>query len=873
VTLASGTRLGPYEIVGAIGAGGMGDVYRARDTRLDRTVAIKVVRTDFSERFEREARSISALNHPNICTLHDVGEQEGTAYLVMEFVEGAPIAGPLPVADVVRYGIQICEALDAAHRKSIVHRDLKPANILATRSGIKLLDFGLAKLQAKPTDSAAGNDATVAALTGAHTIVGTPQYMSPEQIEGREADARSDIFALGCVLYELITGKRAFEGQTTSNVMAAVLAKEPRRISELAPVTPPALEWTVMRCLEKDPDARWQSARDVALQLKWVADHPAETTAAVAATSRRGLLTGLTIGILATAIAAAGLSAWRKPAATTTTGSAPVSLSIPVPAELLLRPGQSLQNIAISPDSRTIAFTGSPQQRDGIYLRKLDQFEAVRVAGTDDGFGPFFSPNGEWIGFFDGLSLKRVPVAGGVALPIADAPALRGAVWLPDDTIVYSPTTTGGLMRVPAHGGTPTALTTLDATKREKTHRSLVALPGGKVVVFVIGSEEISTYDEARIVALTLETGKVTELVNGGYAPAYSPTGHLLYVRDASLFAVPLDPATLTVGTTPTQVVKNVATLPNYGMAEFAVAANGTLVFATGGNLTQRDQIRWLDRHGVFELIQAPEQHYFSVDVSPDGRMLLLGVGSANNSIWSYDIARNQPTRLTFRHDVVSATWDSDSSHVTYWSGTDLRSLATDGSGAEEVLIPASIAAGRVIRPHNWSADGRKLAVTVFTPGKGEDVALYLRGQAELFPISDSRYTEREARVSPDGEWLAYVSSESGRDEAYVRATDGSGTRVQVSNGGGGAIRWSGNGAELLWGGPAGATAASFTPGKPPRIGEPTLLIPSKGLRGIVDLDTSATGQRFATVVSQEPPVLTEIRVVLNWTQALAGVR
>ena len=300
-----GKLLGPYQIVAKLGEGGMGDVYKALDTRLDRTVAIKIVRTDFSERFEREARAISALNHPHICTLHDVGKHEGVAFLVMEFVEGAPIAGPMPLADVVRYGIQICDALEAAHKKAIVHRDLKPANIMATKAGIKLLDFGLAKLQPAAASSA-GTEATVAALTGAHTVVGTPQYMAPEQIEGREADARTDIFALGCVLYELITGKRAFDGRTPSSVMAAVLATEPRKISELVPMTPATLEWIVLRCLEKDPDARWQSARDVALQLRWVGDHPepAPKTAAApsgdaTALTRRGVgalgeqLTGL----------------------------------------------------------------------------------------------------------------------------------------------------------------------------------------------------------------------------------------------------------------------------------------------------------------------------------------------------------------------------------------------------------------------------------------------------------------------------------------------------------------------------------------------------------------------------------------------------
>lgn len=869
MSLSPGARLGPYEIVGTAGAGGMGDVYKARDTRLDRTVAIKVVRTDFSERFEREARSISALNHPNICTLHDVGEQAGTAYLVMEFVEGSPISGPLPIADVIRYGIQICDALEAAHRKAIVHRDLKPANILATKSGIKLLDFGLAKLQAKPTAAAPGDDATVAALTGAHTIVGTPQYMSPEQIEGREADARSDIFALGCVLYELITGKRAFEGKTTSNVMAAVLATEPRRISELVPVTPPTLEWVVQRCLEKDPDARWQSARDVALQLRWVSDHPVEAGRATVMPSRRSLLVGLALGILLTGVAG-GTWIWRRPAVVAT-ADGQVSLTIRPPASVLLAAGDPRANVALSPDGRTVAFAGDARDSGGIYVRRLDQFDGVKVAGTEGGVGPFFSPSGEWIGFFAGGQLKKVPVTGGVPVPIVDAPILRGAVWLSDDTIVYSPYSTGGLMRVPAQGGTPVPLTKLDSNKREKTHRSLVALPGGKAVVFVIGSDEIGTYDDARIVALTLATGTVTELVKGGYAPAFSPTGHLLYVRDATVFAVPFNPVTLAIGTTPVQVLKDVATLPSNGTAEFDVSTNGTIVFVNGGDQTEKAFVAWMDRKGTLQTIPAAEKHYLVIDISPDNKRLLLCVGGANNVLWTYDLERNTPMRLTFRFDTEAATWSHDGSHVTYWSGSEMRSVRTDGSGKDEVLITASEAGGRNIRPGNWSADGEKLSVDIYTAGKGWDVAVYSRNEKRLVPLADSRYDEAGGRLSPDGVWMAYVSDESGRNEVYVRAADSSGAKVQVSNDGAGIVRWTQHGRELVFGSQSGLVSASFTAGPRPQVGLPVLLIDGRNRqeRGI-DFVPAADGQRFAAVFAKPTPPLSEIRVVLNWAHTLS---
>ena len=842
----------------------MGDVYKARDTRLDRTVAVKIVRADFSERFEREARSISALNHPHICTLHDVGRQDGTAYLVMEFVDGAPIAGPLPIADVLTYGAQICDALEAAHRKSIVHRDLKPSNILATRSGIKLLDFGLAKLR-PDAQREPGNEVTVAALTGAHTIVGTPQYMAPEQIEGREADARTDIFALGCVLYELITGKRAFDGKTASSVMAAVLATEPRRIAELAPVTPATLDWVVMRCLAKDPDARWQSARDVALQLQWVADHPDEAAGGRKALPRRALLAGLGVGVAVTGIAAAF---WMWTSGPRDSTAAPVSLSIQLPPKVSLLTEGSRQGIALSPDGRTVAFTGVTDDASAIFLRSLDRFDAVKVAGTEGGFGPFFSPNGQWIGFAADGQLKKVPTGGGSALFICDAPGLRGSVWLADDTIVFSPSPTGPLMRVPAGGGTPTPVTKLDGAQHEKTHRTLIGLPGGKAVVFVIGSDEIGTYDEARIVALTLDTGKITELVKGGYSPLFSPSGHLLYVHKATVFAVPFDPVTLKTSGSPVQVLKDVATMPYYGTSELDVSSTGVLIYAPGGDRTNRIVIHWVDRQGKITPIPAAEQHYTTIDVSPDGHRLAVGVGGANNVQWAYDLERDRWTRLTFRFDVEGGVWTHKGSRVTYWTGSDVRSVAADGSGSEDVLIPASEAAGRRFFPESWSADDQLLSITVYTPGKGRDVALYSSRTKKVTMIVESRYDEYAGKLSPDGKWLAFTSNESTPPEVYVRPTEGSSAKVSVSGGGGVAVGWTTYGRELLYASPQGLMAVPFTAGPTPILGNPEVLFAFEGdLKDVRGGAPSPDGKRFALLIEKPRPPLTEIRVVTNWTQ------
>jgi hypothetical protein len=872
MSVVPGSRLGPYEVVSKIGEGGMGEVYRARDTRLDRTVAIKIIRTDFSERFEREARSISALNHPHICTLHDVGRTAEFAYLVMEYVEGAPVTGPMPVDDVLRVGLQIAEALHAAHEKGIVHRDLKPANILASKGGIKLLDFGLAKPRSMPGQTS--EQATVAALTGAHTVVGTPQYMAPEQIEGREVDVRTDIFALGCVLYELTTGKRAFDGKTASNVMAAILATEPRKPSDLAPVTPPLLEWIILRCLEKEPDARWQSAHDIRLQLQWLAHHRANLppVAGPVRSALRLYAAGIVSGLLLAATvgglwwAMSGRSRVAAPAS-----GVQSALVVTLPQNLALEDASNGSAIALSQDGRRLAFIGKlGAGPSAIYLRQLDQFESVRVPGTENAGGPFFSPNGQWIGFTDGARLKKIPVGGGVPVDICDAPALRGSVWLADDTIVFSPTTTGGLMRVSAQGGTPSVLTKLDPAQHEKTHRMLVALPGGKSVVFVIGSNEIGTYDDGRIVALTLDSGKVTEIAKG-YAPVYSPTGHLLYIRNQTLFAVPFDPVTLKVGGSPVQILKDVASRPEYVIAEFAIASTGDAAFVLGGDRTLRAGVRWIDRTGKTETLPIEPQSYISLSVSPNGRRLSLVRGGANNSLWAYDLERKQLSRVTFRFDMEAGVWSHDNLRLTYWSGTDLRSIAVDGSGAEEVLIPAAGRSDLTLYPAGWSADGQVLALSSYTLGKSIDIAVHRNGK--LVPVLDSRFNERVTSISPDGRWISYVSDETGRRELYVRDLSGAGVKYAVTSDGADDGWLTKLGRELGYVGSNGVFAVPFTPGTPPVFGKPERLatqISEADLSNIIFATPAPDGSRFAAIFHNPLPRLGEIRVVTNWAQQLA---
>jgi serine/threonine-protein kinase len=549
--------------------------------------------------------------------------------------------------------------------------------------------------------------------------------------------------------------------------------------------------------------------------------------------------------------------------------SASVSLTAQLPPETSLFLGGLRQSVTLSPDGRTMAFTALKGGEVAIYLRPLDRFEAVKVAGTEGGSGPFFSPDGRWIGFADEGKIWKIPVGGGAPVEICDQQGLRGSVWLADDTIVFSPSPTGPLMRVTARGGgTPTLLTKLDATKHEKTHRTPVGLPGGKAVVFVIGSNEIGTYDEARIVALTIATGEITELIKGGYAPAYSPTGHLLYVRQASVFAVPFDPVMLKTTGSAVQVVKDVASMPNYGTAEYDVAPSGAMIFAPGGDQTSRDVLKWIDRQGNVQLMPTEPREFYSLDVSHDGSRLAVSIGGANNTLWTYDIARMRPTRLTLRLDVEGSVWTHDDARVTYWSGFDLRSIASDGSRTEEVLVTAAEAAGRDLYPESWSADGQLLSLTVATPGQSDDVAIYSARDKRVTPVLTSRFAEYGGQLSPDGKWLAFMSDDSGRHRAYVRAVEGSGAPIPVSSEDSGVVRWASKGRELIYVTVAGPMAVSFAPGPRPELGKPVPLFGSKTadiMKGIRRAAAHPDGKRFAAVYTGSPAPIREIHVVTNW--------
>jgi len=595
--LPTGTKFGPYEIFSLLGAGGMGEVYRGRDTRLDRTVAIKILPKHLSDeaeardRFDREARAISSLNHPNICHLYDVGVQDGTSYLIMEYLEGETLAerlrkGSLQLGRFFNIALEICEGLEKAHRSGVVHRDLKPGNIMLTATGAKLMDFGLAKALAKPAAQFSGLTATLSTpaasqpLTAKGTVVGTFQYMSPEQLEGREADARSDIFALGAVLYEMLTGKRAFEGKSALSVASAIIEKEPEPIASVKPMTPPALDRAIRRALAKDPEERWQTARDLALELKWTAGEGSQASASVPVQGGKlrkrlpWMIAGAsTIAMVALAI---GLLLLRVPKP-----QQAVHLMAEIGADVKLYNDLGI-SAALAPNGKRLAFvaTGSDGKRH-LYVRSLDQLQATMLSGTEGAVTPFFSPDSEWLGFFANGKLMKISVQGGAAVTLCDAPDGRGGAWSEDDSIVFSPNLRTALSKVSAAGGTPQPLTTLDQQAGEATERWPQFLPGGNAVLFTSNTHG-SNYEDADIVVYSISSGQRKKLVHGGYYGRYLPTGHIVYMHEGTMFALPFDRKRVEVTGSSTPVLEGIAANVGDATMQVSFAENGTMMYVPG---------------------------------------------------------------------------------------------------------------------------------------------------------------------------------------------------------------------------------------------------------------------------------------------------
>jgi tRNA A-37 threonylcarbamoyl transferase component Bud32 len=816
-----GSRLDTYELTALLGSGGMGCVYKARDTRLERLVAIKVLpahlagRADARERFKHEARAIASLNHHHICTLYDVGQQDGVAYLVMEYLEGETLGdrlkkGPLPLGQVLRYAAEIADALDKAHQQGITHRDLKPANIMITKSGSKLLDFGLAKL------TQAGDKAHVSAselptaqlsLTAERTILGTLQYMAPEQLEGKEADARSDIFAFGAVLYEMISGDKAFPSESQAALIATILTGEPRSLIELGPMTPPALARLVRTCLTKDADERRQSMHDVLLELKWIAESGSQAAAPPPVVSHRKVRERLAqAAALVLALTTIALAIGLMMRAPKQPQSMRLRAEIGVDANLNTIGGPAA---ILAPDGTQLVLRarGADQQLR-LYVRGLDQLQAVPLPGTEDPGNHFFSPDGKWIGFFAGGKLKKISVQGGAEVTLCDAAFDSFGSWSEDGTIVFA-SHTGGLFRVSSTGGTPEPLTTLDKQAGEVTHRWPQVLPGGQAVLFTSNTFLIN-YQDADIVVYSLSTKQRKTVHRGGFYPRYLLSGHLVYVNEGTLFAVPFDLERLEVTGPAAPILEGVVASPGIGGAQFSFSDTGNLVYAAGASGGRNLSISWMDHEGKFTPLRENPGEYSTPRFSPDGKRLALHVSDGNEAdIWVYDWERDTAARLTSAGEANRyASWTPDGLRVAYESrekggAGGLFWIRADGSGEPQRLTESR---NQQI-PNSWRPDGKVLAFHQDNPGtRGDIMTLSIEGNEDSGwkpgkpqPFLASSSSEWRPAFSPDGHWLAYTSDESGNDEVYVRPFPGPGGKWQISSGGGRIPKWSRHSKELFY--------------------------------------------------------------------------
>ncbi len=883
--LKPGENISHYKIVSAIGAGGMGEVFLAEDTRLDRKVAIKMLPADFSKdeerlrRFEQEAKATSALNHPNILTVYDIGEHDSSPFIVAELLEGGELRasldeGPIPLRKVTEYAQQIVSGLSAAHEKGIVHRDLKPENLFITKDErVKILDFGLAKLRETDSNVHGSEDATRRAMTDPGVVMGTVGYMSPEQVRGQMTDHRSDIFSFGLILYEMITGRRAFQEESLAETMSAIVKEEPPEMTESNPNISPSLERIVRRCLEKKPDRRFQSTADLGFALESLS----------APTSSSG-------SNMTTAVSAIGPDSDRSPWPMRILAAAALLLLIgcvvlgmmyvrrPVPDERLVSfvvpPPESGSNVgspAISPDGRTIAFNMAVDGKSHLYIRELGSLAEQRLNGTDDAGGAFWSPDSRTIAFFSNDKIKKVDIGGGPVQVICNAPRGFTGAWSRDGVIVFGGSDSG-IRRVSAAGGEVSELLPLDESRKEIRHVWPRFLPDGRH--FFYRSHNSSPNDPPEIFIASIDGKERKSLFKNSSDVYYIEPGYLLFARDTTVMAQPFDASSLQLTGDPVAVVENVGFSTTAGRSQFSVSENGTLVYKTGGGTV--NQLRWFDRQGKEIAKVGPPGEYSDVVLSPDGkRAAAERIDNSNRDIWMIDLERGVPTRFTFgalRED--DPAWSPDGTYLVFSSNgygdkqSIFRKLA-NGAGNDELLSDAvSVQTSGM----DWSPDGKNILFASIGEKSGNDIWIMpMAGEAKPYPLLKSEFNESQGHFSPDGRYFAYVSNESGREEIYIQSFPLGTGKWRVSTNGGWLPKWRRDGKELYY----------------EAIDRKLMAVPVK-LDGSVEIGSAAAlfqteitvgspnryavtadGQRFLINSPLQSGQEAPFNVILNWTSTL----
>lgn len=901
MTLTSGAKLGPYEVIGPLGAGGMGEVYRARDTRLGRDVAIKVLpahlsaNLDLKQRLDREAKAISSLNHPHICTLHDVGSQDGVDFLVMEHLEGETLAdrlqkGALPFEGALSIAIQIADALDKAHARGIVHRDLKPANIMLTKHGVKLMDFGLAKplpgmtasavapmTPTTPTMSVAALSADASPLTQKGTVVGTFQYMAPEVLQGAEANGRADIFSFGCVLYEMIAGRRAFEGKSQFSVLGAILDHEPERISSVRPSSPVRLDETVRRCLAKNPEQRYGCMHDVRIQLEGLAENAlqgADTALSPQSSASGSRLAWMVAGVaVLVALAAGAAYLFRTPNAAAVVRSS----ILPSPGTSFVTMLPSSGPPALSPDGTSLTFTARDEKgRVQLYVRRLNSLVGQSLDGSDDAMYPFWSADSREIGFFAEGKLKKIAASGGPPQTICEAVNGRGGAWNLDGTIVFAPGTQNPLMRVSAAGGTPVPASSLNISQSENSHRWPAFLPDGKHFLFWART---SRGPHENVVYLGELGSQQTKVLMKSDSIAVYASSYLLFLREQTLMAQPFSVSHLELRGDPVPIAEHVGMNGATARPLFSASQTGALVYQAGdteGNWS----LQWTDREGKQTGLATPPDRYVTPRLSPDGSHLAVMIFNGvfgTGDIWVFDLARGTKTRLTFGPANQSTPiWTADGKTVVYMSAQSgvphIYAKQADGSGSEK---PVQVTKDGMDIPDSFSPDGRYLVYErklVNSEATYHLWALPMFGDGKPFSVVQTTFEERDGEVSPDGKWMAYRNNESGRWEIYITAFPGGGAKWQVSTNGGSNPRWRKDGRELFFLDPSENIVAVDvnTSGSAVTLGVPHTLFQALGIQPEYGpFDITADGKKFLLNSGNLKEGSAPFTLIQNWPAEL----